>query len=124
MSDQSVVLLEEQYLAAANELRECTILRKQLDEREAAAKEILRSILQAGDTAIDADGVALVTVKRGAAIWNEKLAREVLPAAQLSAITVTVTEERLDKQKAKDTLAPAIYEACCKRNTDSIQAVL
>jgi len=118
MSDP--VLLEDEYLQAANRLRVNASIRKDLDAEDARAKEILAKVLAEGEKGISPDGELLVQVKPGARVWNESAARANLPADLLTAITVTVTEERLDKQKAKDTLAPAIYELCCKANKASV----
>ncbi len=122
MSDP--VLLEDEYLEAAHRLRSNAALRKQLDVEDTRAKEILAKVLAEGETGIDQlTGEPLVQVKPGARVWNEAAARTNLPADLVKAITVTVTEERLDKQKAKDTLAPAIYELCTKANKASVVAL-
>jgi hypothetical protein len=121
MSDP--VLLEDEYLEAAHRLRSNAALRKQLDVEDTRAKEILAKALAEGETGISTDGEPLVQVKPGARVWNEQAARANLPADLVKAITVTVTEERLDKTKAKDTLAPAIYELCTKANKASVVAL-
>lgn len=115
------VLLEDDVLDAAYTLRVNAELRKTLDAEDARAKEILAAHLAAGETGIGPDGTELVKVQAGALVWNEAAARKNLPAELLAQVTVTVTEERLDKTKAKDTLAPAIYAMCCKANADSVR---
>lgn len=118
MSDP--VMLEDEYLDAALVLKANASLRKRLDLEDERAKEIIAKVLAEGEKGISPDGELLVQVKPGARVWNESAARANLPADLLKAITVTVTEERLDKQKAKDTLAPAIYDLCTKANRASV----
>lgn len=118
MSDS--VMLEDEYLHAAEVLRTNAAIRKGLDAEDARVKEILAKILAEGETGVSPDGEPLVTVRPGAKVWNEAAARASLPADLLKAITVTVTEERLDKQKAKDTLAPALYDLCTRSNKASV----
>ena len=122
MTDNAV-LLEDEYLAAANELREITAQEKNLTARKDRCKEILAKVLAEGETGVDEDGQMLVKVKPGARVWNETAARENLPENLLAAITVTVTEERLDKDKAKAIFGDALYERCTKANKPSVVAL-
>lgn len=114
------VELTDEYLEAADELREVSAERKRLDARETRAKEILAKILAEGDLGTDAEGRPLVEVRPGALRWDEDTARANLPADLVAALEVTETVTRLDKQKAKDTLAPALYELGCKRTRASV----
>lgn len=119
-TNDSTVLLEDEYLQAALTLRGNVALRKQLDVEDIRAKEIIAKVLAEGETGISPNGEPLVQVRAGARVWNEAAARANLPADLLTAITVTVTEERIDKQKAKDTLAPALYDLACRANKASV----
>lgn len=122
MTDTNV-LLEDEYLVAANALRDIAAERKVLDAEEKRMKEILAKLLAEGETGVSPDGEPLVQVRRGARVWNEAAARENLPANLLAAITVTVTEERLDKDKAKAIFGDALYERCTKANRPSVVAL-
>jgi hypothetical protein len=117
------VVLEDEYLDAAQTLRRNAGLRKQLDYEDARAREILAKVLATGETGTDINGDLLVKVQPGARVFNEQAARDHLPPDLLASITITVTEERLDRQKAKDTLAPALYALACKQNADTIKVL-
>jgi hypothetical protein len=116
----NTVILEDEYLEAARELREIAHARWDLDAREAKAKEILAKVLAEGETGVDPDGVPVVEVRPGALRWDEDTARKNLPANLVTALEVTETVTRLDRQRAKDTLAPALYELACKRTKPSV----
>lgn len=119
MTDGNVVPLTDDYLDAAVELREVLKRKAELAEREAELKEIITKALAEGETGLDPEtGEALVVVKRGARVWNEAAALQALPAHLVEALTVT--ETKLDKDKAKAVLAPALYEKCCKANKPSV----
>jgi hypothetical protein len=120
MSTDHNVLLEDDYLQAAKDLAEIAATRKRLDAREKHAREIIEKHLSEGETGVDSDGVALVTIRPGAKVWNEAAARANLPGELLASIEVTETVTRLDRQKAKDTFAPAIYDLATKQNKASV----
>lgn len=119
------VLLEDEFLDAARELRAITIERRDLDTREAECKAILAVRLAAGETGVDLSGTALVKVKAGARVWNEDTARKALVDHGLDTLIpqIEVTETHLDKIKAKQLLPGDLYDACCRQNKDSISAV-
>lgn len=125
MSDVNV-LLEDEYLAAARTLRDIDTRRKQFNAdiaaQEADAREILAKILAEGETGVDEDGTPLVAIRPGAKVWNETAAKANLPADLLASITTveTRTVETIDKQRAKDTFAPAIYDLCTRQNRASL----
>lgn len=123
MTTDHTVILEDVVLDAANTLRANAELRRILDAQDAAAKAVIAERLFAGETGTNADGEPLVKIQPGARVWNEAEARKHLTPELLASITVTVTEERLDKTKAKDTLAPAIYAQCTKANADSVRVL-
>ena len=114
--------LEDEFLDAANELREITAARRDLDAREKRAKELLAKVLVAGQVGVDADNTPLVKVKAGARVFHEDTARMVLADRGLGELIagMEVTETHLSKDKAKALLPGDIYTACCKQNNDSI----
>ena len=118
--DPTLVPLADEYLDAARTLRVNAVKRARLDDEDAAAKEILAKLLTDGDTGVDETGQPLVRMRPGAHVWSETQARDVLPTDTIERLTVTRTETVLDKGLAKDTLAPAIYAACCKRNKSTV----
>jgi hypothetical protein len=119
------VILEDEYLQAALTLRGNVALRKQLDVEDIRAKEIIAKVLAEGETGISPDGEPLVQVRAGAKVWNEQAAKDNLPADLLASFTTTetVTVTRMDKTRAKDILAPALYELCTKANRPSVVAL-
>lgn len=120
MTDHTdTVVLEDEYLDAALELRSIAIQKKDLEEREAEAKRILMKALDVGDRGVSADGEELATVRRGSLRFNADRAAENLPAAVLESIQVTVA----DSKKAKSILAPALYELCCTYTKPSVVAL-
>lgn len=119
MIDDQVVL-EDEYLLAAHTIRENAKKRRELDAEDEKAKEILQKVLAIGEEGVDPDGHALVKVRPGNRIWNESEARKNLPADMLARITRTVTEEKVDKDLAKDILPPALYDLCTKQNKPSV----
>lgn len=122
------VLLEDDFLDAARTLRENAATRARIDAEDAHAKEILAKVLTDGETGVDADGTPLVKMKPGNLVWNDEAAAANLPADVLPRVTVVepahmveVPEKRyIDKAKAKDVLAPALYRLCCKPNKSTI----
>ncbi len=119
------VVLEGDFLDAALKLAGVQAMRAQLAKDELECKEILAKVLAEGETGIDANGTKLAQVKRGARVWNEAQAKENLPEHVLANITrtETVTRTFIDQQLAKDTLAPVLYDKCCKRNRPSVVAL-
>lgn len=119
------VLLHDEILEAACELRAIAIERRDLDTRESECKAILAKHLTAGETGVDDDGRELVKVKAGARVWHEDTARKAIADHGLNSIIpqLEVTETHLDKAKAKQLLPGDLYDACCRQNKDSISAV-
>jgi hypothetical protein len=120
MSDP--VLLEDEYLHAAEVLRINASIRKGLDAEDARCKEILAKVLAEGEQGMSPDGEILVQIKPGARVWNEDTARTALADTPelLQLITVTETVTRLDKQKAKNLFGDDLYATCCKANRASV----
>jgi hypothetical protein len=116
--------LADDFLAAAHELQEITREQKALAAREKTCKEIIAKHLVEGQTGVDPlTGEALVAITHGAKVWNEGEAMKNLPADILATLTVTVTETRVDKDRAQDILPPALYALCCKTNKPSVKAL-
>lgn len=113
------VLLEDDYLEAAQELRQIAAEKKRLADREAELKQILEKVLTVGEKGISPDGTPLVAIRAGAAKFSAQRAAENLPAELLEAITVSVP----DGKKAKTILAPALYELCVDYNKSSVVAL-
>ena len=122
MTDTTIVLTDE-YLEAAAELREAQADKKAAEEREKHAKEILAKILAEGDTGVSPDGEMLVQVKRGARVFNEAEALKNWPASVLATVTRTVTKDEIDRDLAKEILPPAIWEMGCRTNKPSVVAL-
>ena len=82
------------------------------DELTAAIEQVdqhLLALLEPGQT-VDLDGQPVLAVRSGNRTWNDAKAREVLPEQLLDSITVT--EPRLDRARAKELLPPALYLQC------------
>lgn len=123
MSNPSVTL-EDEFLEAARELRDVAKAKKLLDDRETRAKEILAKVLAEGEVGVDPEsGLSLVAVRPGARVWSEDKARENLPTEILAQLEVTETVVKIDKQRARETLAPALYDLCTKQNRPSVVAL-
>jgi hypothetical protein len=118
MSDQTV-LLEDEYLEAAIELRGIVEQRKFLEAREAECREILAKAIAEGEKGVDCDGNELVQVRAGSLRFDHDQAERVLPKEILGSVTVLT----IDAKKAKAILAPALYESCCKRTRPSVVAL-
>ena len=121
-TDDSTVILEDEYLQAALTLRGNTALRKQLDVEDIRAKEIIAKVLAEGETGISPDGEPLVQVRPGAKVWNEDTARTALANTPelLGLITVSETVTRIDKSRAKALFGGDLYESCCRANKASV----
>ena len=117
--EEHEVPLEDEYLGAAIELRGIVEQRKMLEAREAECREILAKALAEGEKGVDLDGNALVQVKAGSLRFDADQAKDVLPKEILGSVTVLA----IDAKKAKAVLAPALYEACCKRSRPSVVAL-
>ena len=115
-----VVVLEDEFLAAAEVIRRNAATRKRIDAEDEQAKEILAKILTEGETGVSPDGEPLVKIRPGNRVWNEAEARKNLPADMLARITRVKTEEVIDKTLAKDILPPALYDLCTKPNKSSV----
>lgn len=122
--DDRRVLLEDEFLDAARTLRDIDARRKAFAkstaDEENAARELIAKVLAEGETGVDADGVELVQIRPGARVWNDDAARANLLPEMLEQISVTETVTRLDRTRAKDTLAPALYALCTKQNRASV----
>ena len=113
------VLLEDEYLTAAYELREIAAAKRQLLEREADCKRIIEKVLTVGERGISPDGEQLVYVRQGARIFKEGIATELLPSEQLSAILTLQPDAKL----AREVLPEDMYEACCEYNKASVVVI-
>lgn len=114
------VIVEDEFLAAAETIRVNAEIRRRIDEEDERAKEILAKVLTDGDTAVSADGEPLVKMRRGALVFNEEQARKALPPETLALVTVTITESRVDKKLCQDILGDAVYAKCCRQNKSSV----
>lgn len=121
MSDtDTTVILEDDYLAAAQTLQRNKRIRDELDAQDTRAKETIAKALAVGEKGISPDGEILVTVRAGSLRFDATKAAEVLDGTPLlESITVAAP----DGKRAKAVLAPALYEACCTRTRDSVVAL-
>ena len=110
------VLLDGEYLDAANELRAIAVEKKDLATREAECKRIIEKHLAIGDRGVTPDGEEIITVRAGARRFDAGLAADNLPTAVLAQITTL----QVDPQRAKTILAPALYDLCCTENRSSV----
>lgn len=110
------VVLEDEYLAAASELRIIAAEKKHLAEREAECKRVLERILSVGDRGVAPDGEEYVVIRKGAARFKAELAEANLPAEVLKSILVLAP----DGKRAKSILAPALYELCTEETKPSV----
>jgi hypothetical protein len=113
------VLLEDEFLAAANELREIAAEKKVLAEREAECKRLLEKVLTVGEKGVSPDGEALVQVRRGAKIFKAALATEHLEQEVLARILTL----QPDASVAKDILPDGLFDVCCSYNKASVVAL-
>lgn len=113
------VLLEDEYLAAAIELRQVSAEKKKLADREAELKAIIEKALTVGERGVAPDGTALVAIRAGARKFSAERAIANLPAEVLASIQVFTP----DGKKAKTILAPALYDLCVEYNRDSVVAL-
>lgn len=110
------VVLEDEYLAAASELRNIAAEKKHLAEREAECKRVIEKVLSVGDRGVAPDGEEYVVIRKGAARFKPELATANLPAELLQAILVLAP----DGKRAKSILAPALYELCTEETKPSV----
>lgn len=110
------ITLQDEYLAAALELRDIADRKQQLLAREAECKQLLRKALAEGERGAAPDGTELVAVRRGSMRFSVERAREALSPQMLGTIQVFVPDPR----KARDVLAPALYELCCEPANPSV----
>ena len=113
------VVLEDEFLAAASELRIIAAEKKHLTEREAECKRIIEKILSVGDRGISPDGEEMVAIRKGAARFKPELAMANLPNEVLQSILVLAP----DAKRAKAILAPALYAMCTEENKPSVVAL-
>jgi hypothetical protein len=110
------VILDGEYLDAANELRAIAQEKKDLATREAECKRIIEKHLAVGERGVTPDGEEIITIRAGAKRFDAGLASENLPASVLAQITTL----QVDAQRAKTILAPALYDLCCTPNRHSV----
>lgn len=113
------VLLEDEYLAAASELRQIAETKKQLTAREDQLKEILEKVLTVGEKGVASDGTPLVAIRAGAKRFSAEKAAANLPPEVLASIQVIT----VDSKKAKAVLAPALYDLCVDYTKPSVVAL-
>lgn len=113
------VQLEDEYLAAASELRQIAETKKQLSAREDQLKAIIEKVLTVGERGVAPDGTPLVAIRAGAKRFSAEKAAANLPPEILASIQVFVP----DGKKAKTILAPALYELCVEYNKSSVVAL-
>ena len=113
------VVLEDEFLAAASELRNIAAEKKALAEREDYCKRVIEKILSVGDRGVSPDGEEMVVVRKGAARFKAELAEANLPPEVLQSILVLAP----DGKRAKAILAPALYEMCTEENKPSVVAL-
>lgn len=113
------VLLEDDYLAAAIELREIAEAKKRLAQREDHLKSIIEKVLTVGERGVDADGVPYVTIRAGSKRFSAEKAAANLPPEVLASIQIIVA----DGKKAKSVLAPALYDLCVEYTKSSVVAL-
>lgn len=113
------VVLEDEYLAAASELRIISAEKKALAEREAVLKQIIEKVLTVGERGVAPDGTELIAIRKGAARFKPELATANLPADVVASISVTVP----DAKKAKTILSPALYDQCVEYTKPSVVAL-
>lgn len=115
------VRLTDEYLEAVDELRAVAAGRAILDDREAAAKQLLLKLLAAGDTGTDSDGTPLVAI-RTSRRFDPKKAAAVLPGllGEEGYAALCTTTTAVDPRKAKDVLAPALWQLCTNETSASV----
>ena len=111
------VALTDDFLEAATELRYVESEIAKLEAQKKRCKEILAKHLKAGDIGTDEQGQPLVRAQQGARRFKAELAVANLPEAVLATIMVTAP----DGKRAKDVLAPALYDMCCQSDQPSIR---
>lgn len=112
------VLLEDEYLDAAYELREIAAVKRQLLEREADCKRIIEKVLTVGERGIAPDGEQLVFIRAGARVFKPALAAD-LPAEYMH----TILSLQPDVNLAREVLPEDMYEACCEYNKASVVVI-
>ena len=112
------VLLEDEYLDAAIELREIAATKRQLLEREADCKRIIEKVLTVGERGISPDGEQLVFIRAGARVFKPALAAD-LPAEYMH----TILSLQPDMNLAREVLPEDMYDACCVYNKASVVVI-
>ena len=112
------VLLEDEYLDAAIELREIAAAKGQLLERETDCKRIIEKVLTVGERGISPDGEQLVFIRAGARVFKPALAAD-LPAEYMH----TILSLQPDMNLAREVLPEDMYEACCVYNKASVVVI-
>jgi hypothetical protein len=113
------VLLSGATLAAAIRLVEIKEIEADLKDEKKRCKEILDQVLSVGERGVDKDNIAIVTVRKGAGRFSPERAHEFLPEAVYASIC-TISP---DGKRAKEILAPVLYEECLEYNSASVVAL-
>lgn len=113
------VLLEDEYLEAAKELREITEAKKELAVREDQLKAIIEKVLTVGEKGVAPDGTPLVAIRAGSKRFSPEKAAANLPPEVLASIQVIT----VDGKRAKAVLAPALYDLCVDYTKSSVVAL-
>lgn len=113
------VVLEDEYLDAAREYRDIVAQEKALAARKAQLREIIEKALAVGERAVTPDGEPLVAITAGSARFDPIKASKALPADVFNTILVLAP----DAKRARDVLAPALYEQCCEYTRPSLRAL-
>lgn len=116
MTDTTPLTLDGDLLEAAVRLRDIAHAKADLDSEEKRIKELLRAAITPGTTCCDPAGAPLLAIRPGAARFSPQRAAEVLPADLLASISVTAP----DGKKARELLAPSLYEACAVRTAPAV----
>lgn len=113
------VVLEDEYLQAASELRQIAETKKQLTAREDQLKQIIEKVLTVGERGVAPDGTPLVAIRAGSKRFSAERAAENLPPEVLASIQIIVA----DGKRAKTILAPALYDLCVEYTKSSVVAL-
>lgn len=113
------VLLEDDYLEAAHELRQIAVEKKRLADREEQLKQIIEKVLTVGEKGIAPDGTPLVAIRAGSKRFSADKAAANLPPEVLASIQIIVA----DGKRAKSVLAPALYDLCVEYTKSSVVAL-
>jgi hypothetical protein len=113
------VVLKNEFLAAALELRDISDQIKELAEREAEAKRLIEKVLIVGERGISPDGEPLVIVEAGERVFNPSMAAFTLEDDELRQILTFQPDEVI----AKKVLPNHVYDKCCTYNKAKVVAL-